>query len=199
MKTLISILTLLIAFTANAQQVSLNDLMKNTEATHEKVAGLRNYRVVIPGVLYRGGNLSGGQLPLNETGLKSLADKGFSAAVYMYPYSWEKRPTATHGVEYTNFGPDTRSRPHVKKFLEKVKDIIENKKGPMYVHCWNGWHASGEMASYALIQFCGMTPQQAQAYWFANVPNGKILRIQKFQLFDDLKISAEDASRICPR
>lgn len=199
MKALISVLTLVIAVAASAEQISIQDLMTNSEATQEQVTGLKNYRVVIPGVLYRGGNSSSGPVPLNEIGLKSLKAKNFSAAVYMYPHSWDKKPRNSKGIDYTSFGPDTRSRPHVKNFLTKVKDIIENKRGPMYVHCWNGWHASGEMAAYALMQFCGMTGQQAQQYWFANVPNGKILRIQKFQIFDDLKISAEDASRICPR
>lgn len=200
MKALLSVLTLVLAVSVSAQaQVSLNDLMTNSVVTHEKLQGLRDFRVVIPGVLYRGGNSGGGQIPLKEVGLKALADKGFSASVYMYPYAWNQAPQNKYGVDYTNFGPNIKDRAAIKSFLTKVKDIIENKKGPMYVHCWNGWHASGEMAAYALMQFCGMNGEQAQEYWFANVPNGRVLRIKSFKIFDDLRISAEDSARICPR
>lgn len=204
MKALLWVVTLVLTFSAASQaQVTLNDVMNNTAATHERVEGLKDFRIVIPGVLYRGGNSGGGQIPLKEIGLQSLARKGFTTAVYMYPYGWAQKPSNTHGIDYS-YVADTRNRASQKEFLMKVKNAIVNKTGPVYVHCWNGWHASGEMATYALMQFCGLNNQQGQEYWNANVPRGdanKIRRMSKFQVFqdEDLRISVDDAARICPR
>lgn len=233
MKSLFLVLTFSIAFSANAQQISLKnqkvtltDIEKNTPATHipaprvpakhnGKIA-LKNFQVVIPGVLYRGGNSGGGNLPLNENGLDFLSKNGFSAAVYMYHYGWEKKPANTHGVDYTNFGTELKNPKNVYQFLAKVKAIIDSKdlskdlsevenafsgKGPMYVHCWNGWHASGEMAAYALVQFCGMTPSAAQDYWNENVDAGKgsVKRIANWRPFPKLEISQDARNILCPR
>ena len=204
MKALLSFLTLVLTFSAASQaQIVLTkqDLLTNSPATQQKVVGLKDFRVVIPGVLYRGGNSGGGAIPLKDIGLKALADMDFSTAVYMYPYAWAQKPANTYGINYS-FISDTRNRAAQREYLMKIKDVIENRKGPLYVHCWNGWHASGEMASYALMQFCGFSNQEAQAYWNANVPKGdanKIMRMSRFQIFNDLRISAEDQARICPR
>lgn len=204
MKSFISNIALVLVFSVTSQaQVSLNDVMSNTAATHQQVAGLKNFRVVIPGVLYRGGNSGGGQVPLKAIGLDALSQKGFTAAVYMYPHGWNQRPTNTQGIDYS-FIADIKNRSSQKEFLLKVKNAIVEKTGPIYVHCWNGWHASGEMATYALMQFCGLNNQQGQQYWNANVPQGdanKIMRMSRFQRFQDadLQISAEDAARVCPR
>lgn len=202
------------ARTPTGQEVKMNDLIYNVPATQEDIPGLRSFRVVMPDVLYRGGNSGGGQLPLKDTGLKALSDRQFSAAVYMYPNSFNPKAN-TYGLNYTVFGPGgIKDRQSIHNFLSKVKDIIENKKGPMYIHCWNGWHASGEMATYALMQFCGLrnpkpgtgetqanmkyTPQK---YWDANADAGKgtVKRVQNFVIFDDLRISEADAARVCPR
>jgi hypothetical protein len=205
MKLLLTAVTLVLAFSvaSQAQSISLNEIMSNSPETHEKVNGLKDFRVVIPGVLYRGGNSGGGQIALKDIGLHALAEKGFSGAYYMYSAGWSSRPSNPH-IEYSTLSGAFKDRAAIKKYLSKVRDIIVNKKGPMYVHCWNGWHASGEFATYALMQFCGLNNQQGQAYWNANVPRGdanKIMRMSRFQVFqdEDLQISSEDRNRICPR
>ena len=183
-------------------QVSMEDLIENRPNTHGQVGKLKDYRVVIPGILYRGGNSGNGQASMLRPELEALAKEGFSAATYMYPqYGFDKSLAKATSVDYAGFGPGVKDRASIHNFLSKVKDIIENKKGPMYVHCWNGWHASGEMATYALMQFCGMDGQTGLKYWNNNVRAGKgtVKRIGSFQTFSDLKISAEDAARICPR
>lgn len=200
MKKLISVLTLCLSLLANAAEVYMQDLMQNSEVTHEKVDGLKDFRVVIPGILYRGGNSGGGAQPLRASGLQSLCDKGFSQAVYMYPDNFKIAPKPQCELEYTTFGGSIKDRKLIHSFLSKVKAVIDGKKqGPMYIHCWNGWHASGEMAAYALMQFCGLTGKQAQTYWDANVPNGRVTRMQSFKTFEDLNISSEQQTLICPK
>jgi hypothetical protein len=208
MKSLIS--TILFVFAVNAmaatEQVSLHDVMNNTQATHFKIGDLKDFRVVIPGVLYRGGNAGGGHQPIPQSHLDKLCASGFSQGMYMYADNYDKNAKITKceksTLEYNTFGGGLKDRNLVYAFLKRMKDIIENKKGPMYVHCWNGWHASGEMSAFALMQFCGLTKEQGQAYWNANVPKrdvNKVLRPSRFEIFDDLRISSEDQARICPR
>ncbi len=181
-------------------QISLHDLMTNSPITHESATGLKDFRVVIPGILYRGGNTGGGPYPLKEAGLKTLCDKGFSQAVYMYPDNFSNAPKPPCNLEYTTFGGGIKDRQLIRKYLTQVKSVIDGqKKGPLYIHCWNGWHASGEMAAYALMQFCGLNGDQAQSYWDANVPNGRVTRMKTFKTFDDLQITPEQQSKICPR
>lgn len=202
MKTLVTALTLFLSLSATAAEVYMQDLIENADVTNEKVDGLRDFRVVIPGILYRGGNSGGGHQPLRANGLQSLCDRGFSQAVYMYPDNFEYAPKPSCDLEYTTFGGGIKDRKLVYNYLKKVKAVIDGtKQGPLYIHCWNGWHASGEMAAYALMQFCGMNGQQAQAYWNANVNVGKgtVTRMQRFQTFNDLNISAEQQAQICPK
>jgi len=199
MKKIIFLSFILITSLSRSATVTLNELVSNAQSTHEQADSLKDFRVVIPGVLYRGGNSGGGTQPLNAKGLKSLCEKGFSKAVYMYPDNFDRAAKPECELEYSTFGGTIKDRRLIYSYLAKIKDIIDNKKGPLYIHCWNGWHASGEMAAYALMQFCGVNGDQAQAYWNANVPNGSVTRIRSFKIFDDLMITAEQQSEICPK
>lgn len=54
MKALFSVLTLVLTFSAASQAQTVltkQDLLTNSPATHQKVIGLKDFRVVIPGVL----------------------------------------------------------------------------------------------------------------------------------------------------
>ena len=84
-------------------------------------------------------------------------------------------------------------------------DRIENPNlGPVYLHCWNGWHQSGYVSAMILMQFCGYTNQQARTYWeqntdgaykkFDNVKN----MIANFTPFKDYKIDKETQAMLCP-
>lgn len=203
--------------------VKMNDLVNNVRATQEKVEGIRNFRVVMPKVLYRGGG-PGGNTTLNETSFKSLSERHFSEAVYMYDTAWNTRPKNTFGVEYSLYSHGDKNisfktDKYKYDFLAKVKDVIVNGKGPIFVHCWNGWHASGEMATLALMQFCGLkadpnekcdprelqtslnVPITAQNYWNRNVGSlhCQIKRMQSFKPFPDLMITEEQAAHVCPK
>ena len=57
----------------------------------------------------------------------------------------------------------------VDKKIEFFKDVIsranDSTKGPVYIHCWNGWHQSGLLSAITLIQFCDYSNKEAIAYW----------------------------------
>ena len=40
------------------------------------------------------------------------------------------------------------------------------------MHCWNGLHYARMVSALALRQFCGLTVEQAEAYWRANANRG---------------------------
>lgn len=186
-----------------AESVTSTDLIQHASQMNQPIKELKNFKVVIPGVLYRGGNSGGGTMPLSTKGLNTLCEKGFSQAVYMYPDSFAQAGKASCDIEYTTFGGAIRDRSKIEGFLKRVHSVIVNKKGPLYIHCWNGWHASGEMAAMALMQFCGWNGAKAADYWQANVGDKAYpsiqQRIQNFQPFSELQISSEQRAEICPR
>ena len=101
-----------------------------------------------------------------------------------------------------NSGNDRRN---LKKLMEMVLNVIKNPdRGPIYLHCWNGWHQSGYVAAAILMQFCKYTNEQAYQYWidntdgvnhgYENVKN----QVRSFKPFEDISIDDKIRKEICP-
>ena len=93
----------------------------------------------------------------------------------------------------------------IKIMLLKIKEIIDNpNEGPIYLHCWNGWHQSGFAAATILIQFCDFTNQMAYEYWMENTDgvnkgyDNVKSKVLLFQKFDDIIIDENTKKLICP-
>lgn len=183
----------------------------------ESLYGTRNMRTILYGIAYRGGannfyhktNKRDNHNPLPEDGLQNLANEGFSKAVYLYStnFSDSKKcfvnPEAGDSLIYIqNSG---NSRQELKKIMLNVLDIIENpNKGPIYLHCWNGWHQSGYVSAAILMQFCNISNEEAYQYWldntdgvnkgYENVKN----QVKNFVPFKDIQISDSVRNVICP-
>lgn len=195
----IALLCLLVATHAQAfQRADMNRVIPNSRSEFN---GLREMKPVLDGVLYRGGG-PGGKVALNEGILTALCEAGFTDAGYLYPDNFRGRQTlncAGRGgnITYDRYG--FLGARGAETFLRKIHELIKNG-GKMFVHCWNGWHASGEVAAYALVQFCDFTPQEAAQYWQENVGDGaRISRIGKFTKIPGLDITGSEKARICPR
>lgn len=173
---------------------------------------IKDFQTTISGILYRGG--SRGQNPLSETQLKHLCEEGVGHAIYTYDTGFKKAPARTctmkdgrpGKIEYSYF-----------RFLDKkgIEDsmraihnsIVNPAVGSTFVHCWNGWHASGEIAAMALKQFCDYSNAQATEYWKTNIGDkgnlpkyGRVLsRIENFHPIPSLKLSLKEQAAICPR
>jgi hypothetical protein len=178
--------------------------------------GLTHFRVVMPGVLYRGGTEGpraggdGPRRPLQNQSLQALCKAGFSQAVYAYRTGWngtENVSCAGNSLQYDYHQWDNRAA--LKKVFIKLHEIITQGKGAMYVHCWYGLHASGFISATALAQFCGSTgwdSRRAAEYWDSVIPP-KIRypkehnQVANFVRFTDpeLQISVQDATRVCPQ
>lgn len=90
------------------------------------------------------------------------------------------------------------------QFIALIYQRIKGKiDGPLYGHCWNGWHASGYVASITLKQFCGYTDQQALDYWIKNTDGDnnyeKIKqKVKSWKPLEKYKISSSESALICP-
>lgn len=187
---------------------------------YEPLYGTRNFRVVLNGIYYRGGannthnryTVRGNMNPLQKRALKNLCEEGFSESVYLYAtnYRFEPRDTycktksgETNHLVYKQINALLGNNEHAQ--LQLIYDHIKGKTpGPIYDHCWNGWHASGYVAAMSLMQFCGYSHSQADAYWVKNTDgnysseSGIRRKLAKFKPFNDLKISKSERDLICP-
>lgn len=185
---------------------------------YEALYGVRNMREVLKGVLYRGGannlfNKYGkrrNQNPLPKIGLDNLCKEGFAYSFYMYTTNFKTDPPQ---VSCRSIRGDNTLNYLQLSFNKKQKEmltliraaILDSSKGPIYLHCWNGWHASGYMSALALRQFCGVSVDTAIAYWNANTDgvNGpgydKIRKaVAAFQPYAELNVDVATQQRICP-
>lgn len=187
--------------------------------------GVRNFRTVLNGILYRGGannafnknKMRNNRNPLPEEGLSNLCKEGFRNVIYLYTTNYDKKSNPVNcktergpdekleiKMSYLQKGPWDRKTQYA--ILKIVYDnIINPEGGPVYMHCWNGWHASGLISSFALRQFCNYSGAQAAKYWDINTDGnnkGKAYdsyrsQIKSFIQFEDLKLPVETMNQIC--
>ncbi len=188
----------------------------------ESLYGTRNFRTILNGIAYRGGannkwNRSSpreNRNPLPEEGLVNLCQEGFERSYYLYRTNYETAPKTTlckepmvgsGALDYQQASPFDEE--HAYRILQDVHDTIADEaRGPVYLHCWNGWHASGLIAAKILRQFCGLTADEAVAYWDRNTDGHNTepaydsirRRIRAFEPYPELAISHTEAERICP-
>ena len=195
-------------------------LVNNKGEGPDSLFGVRNMRVVLNNVLYRGGSnnfhrkeaepKTYNSHPLPYWGLSNLRTSGFGGAIYLYSkYFDQDYPTPMlDSLQELGFNyrclPDLN--PDVVKgiFTDLNKLIYAQEIAPIYIHCWNGWHQSGMLSAFTLMQFCGISNQQALKYWEQNTDGNykgfpavksKILEFKPYKEFQTDSITRV---RICP-
>ncbi|MGE3261677.1 MAG: hypothetical protein AB7K68_07870 [Bacteriovoracia bacterium] len=199
-------------------------LLDNYGNGHDSLYGLRNTRAVLNGVYYRGGannyynkhKKRSNSNPLPKEGLENLCKEGFTRAVYLYAknYNTAKKQTrcrtydnVENTLEYVQISP-LSYRPEDLDLLHSqiFEHVRDPRRGPMYAHCWNGWHASGYVAATTLRQFCGFTAEQAVAYWDQNTdgfntePGFETIRgmIRSFTVNPSMQLTSAEKAALCP-
>lgn len=99
--------------------------------------------------------------------------------------------------------PSSRMRNLPAIFQDVIDSIRNPERGPVLVHCWNGLHYAGMVSALALRQFCGLSPQQAEAYWRANANRGAnypliIANLYSFKPLPNLTLTPEEQQVFCP-
>ncbi|WP_413290862.1 hypothetical protein [Bdellovibrio sp. HCB337] len=200
-------------------------LVDNHGNGREDLYGVRNFRAVLNGVVYRGGannvynkyKKRANQNPLQNSALKNMCEEGFGTAVYLYStnYNTAQKVTSCKSVINTKQTLNyVQATPHLKDSDARlVLNLIykrltsESDHGPIYLHCWNGWHASGLISAYTLRQFCDYTVDQAVSYWNRNTDGNNVgsnydrlrAKIKSFQPDPNMKIAADLKAKICPQ
>ncbi|MFM7309431.1 MAG: LysM peptidoglycan-binding domain-containing protein, partial [Flavobacteriales bacterium] len=186
----------------------------------ELLWGTRNMRVVLKNILYRGGGNNfhykptqpKGYImnPLPITGIYNLQKAGFGSAWYLYAKNFDTLYTQQRLDSLKLAGFSYECHPNltedvVSQFLKDIhQSILSPNTKPMYIHCWNGWHQSGMLSAFTLMQFCGLNNQQALKYWEQNTDNNYKgyssvkTRILEFKPDSNLMISKDTQLKICP-
>jgi len=183
----------------------------------EDLYGTRNFRVILHGVAYRGGGNNyyhrsdkrNNKNPLPMDGLNNLLENGFSTSVYLYNENFETSPPflvnkeKTDTLKYYQLGGNNKSE--LDSILMFTYNSIINKDvGPVYLHCWNGWHQSGFVSAVLLKQFCGYNTIKSLHYWEDCADNwtrgyDRIRdAIRDFQPIEKYNIPKEISDIICP-
>lgn len=184
--------------------------------------GTRNLRPILHGVAYRGGANNyfhktakrHNHNPLPDDGIRNLCQEGFSSTIYLYRQNFDSAPAldscdcisgGENELKYYQF--DYNDQKHIYEALKLIHNsALNDSVGPVYLHCWNGWHASGLLSALALRQFCGFDKWEAINYWDLgtdganNSPRYQIIRemIKEFEPYPDLVITDSLGNKICP-
>lgn len=235
MKKIILLIGLIFSISANAK-FSLRDqvdtykqrynlknpydkLIDNRGNGYEALYGIRNFRVVLHGIYYRGGanNIYNkyeprdNKNPLPNMGLNNLCAEGFQESVYFYSTNFEQAQKISNCTNFSNVKQTLNyhqisilTTQDITPLLKNIFDRIKGyKEGPLYGHCWNGWHASGFAAAVALKQFCGWNDQEAEDYWVKNTDgdsNYESVRkkVRNFRPYTEFLITEIEKNLICP-
>lgn len=188
----------------------------------DSLYGTRNMRPILHGVAYRGGannyyhltDKRNNHNPLPNDGMENLCKEGFSAGVYLYRENFETAPLGDtcdcvndQKNELDYYQKDYFDDQHVRDMVELVhKSATDNSVGPIYLHCWNGWHASGFISAVLLKQYCGFSNFEAVNYWDLGTDGANTSpryqaqreRIKAFEPYPEFAISDSLKSCLCP-
>ncbi len=188
----------------------------------DSLYGTRNMRPILHGIAYRGGgnnyfhkeNKRKNNNPLPDDGIKHLCQEGFAHSIYLYRTNWDTAPTekecdcvndTKNTMEYSQF--DYFDDKHVYEMLKLVhKSATDKNTGPVYLHCWNGWHASGFISAVILKQFCGYSDLDAVSYWDLGTDGANTSprynsireRIKNFEPYPEFILNDSMGNYICP-
>ncbi len=200
----------------------LYKIVDNWGNGYDSLYGARNVRPILHGVAYRGGANNyfhkeakrNNHNPLPDDGIANLCKEGFSGSVYLYRKNWDTAPPekmcdcvngAKNKMDYYQY--DYFDDKHVYEMVKLVyESAIDSTRGPVYLHCWNGWHASGFISAVILKQFCGFSDLEATAYWDLGTDGANTSprynhireRIMNFEPISEFMVTDSLGNAICP-
>ncbi len=195
-------------------------LVNNKGEGPDSLFGVRNMRVVLNNVLYRGGSnnfhrkesepKTYNSHPLPYWGIDNLRKSGFGGAIYLYSkyFTQDYPQNKIDSLAALDFNyqclPSLNEQVVKSIFTDINKRIYSKESAPIYIHCWNGWHQSGMLSAFTLMQFCGISNQQALKYWeqntdgnFKGFPAVKT-KILEFKPYKEFQTDSITRARICP-
>ncbi|NOQ75179.1 MAG: OmpA family protein [Crocinitomix sp.] len=188
----------------------------------DSLYGTRNMRPILHGVAYRGGannyyhklDKRNNHNPIPLDGMHGLCQEGFSKGIYLYRENFEYSPigdtcncidSTLSRLEYEQ--RDYYDSVHVYDMLKSTfESATMPEVGPVYLHCWNGWHASGFIGAVILKQFCDYSSWDAVNYWDLGTDGANTSpryqtqreRIKDFESYPEFEISDSLQECLCP-
>jgi hypothetical protein len=189
------------AVQCNGPQVT--NCHNSLSSTGSPLFQVRDFREVMPGILYRGGAaVNGKHTELNATQREALCEGGIGISYYLYSTGFTGVHTnCSNGKQMEYKYKDYASAPAT--INQRIYKSIHDGAPPVFVHCWYGIHATGFIAATALIQFCGFTHSQAVEYWKIGVAKKvqypKVIKqIKSFKVDPGLLLTPAEKDRVCP-
>ena len=200
----------------------LSKITDNKGNGFDSLYGTRNLRPLLHGVAYRGGannyfhkkEKRKNSNPLPIDGLDNLCVEGFSSSIYLYKSNWDSTLAKTNCKCINNtknqlnyYQLNYFNEEDISRMLTLIyESALDENKGPVYFHCWNGWHASGFISAIVLKQFCGFTSLEAVNYWDLCTDGTNISprynsirqKIKDFTPLSHLMLDDSIGNRICP-
>ena len=196
-----------------------NRIVDNKGDGNKDLYGTRNFRAVLYNLVYRGG---GNNFHLKDTipkyylwnpmplyGINALKQSGFDQAVYLYSYNFDYWYPKKRIDSLQRNGFTYKCEPKLKNYLKTYfKEVVahanDSTAGYIYIHCWNGWHQSGLLSAYTLMQFCDFTNLEALKYWekctdghFKGYKKVKD-KIKAYKLLKEYSFSDNQKKKHCP-
>ncbi|MFT5820760.1 MAG: outer membrane protein OmpA-like peptidoglycan-associated protein [Crocinitomix sp.] len=188
----------------------------------DSLYGTRNMRPILHGVAYRGGannyyhktDKRNNHNPIPLDGMHGLCQEGFSKGIYLYRENFEDSPIADtcNCIDLTVSKLEYEQRDYFDSVdvYDMLKSTYESatmpEVGPVYLHCWNGWHASGYIGAVILKQFCDYSSWDAVNYWDLGTDGANTSpryqtqreRIKDFESYPEFDISDSLKECLCP-
>lgn len=147
-------------------------------------ADIKNEQHIIGGLLTRAGVKN--QKPLSDSELRTLCEKGYTQAYFLYSGAPTKTVSCSKGeISYRSSG-DFRKPENFNKILDNVERGLRTKE-KTFVHCNNGAHASGYIAAVALKAFCGTSSESAVKYWDRTLSGYALQEPNRSKLMDRVR------------
>ncbi len=133
------------------------------QGSGERVRGVANFGRVTD-TYFRGGEVT-------REGLKNLAGMGVRTVIDLREEADEEEKGYCEqlGMTYYSFPMTTEDTPDPSK-VERIVQIIQDAKSPVYVHCSGGKHRTGTVCAYFRIKKQGRSAERAwreqQSYGF---------------------------------
>ena len=140
-------------------------------AGREKVSGVTNFGRVTDN-LFRGGDVT-------ATGLENLHDRGVRTVVDLACDDKNEPQTCKRlGMTYYRFPMHADERPNDAD-VERILQIFQDAKEPVYFHCSAGKHRTGTIAALYRIRVQGWSPDRAwaeqQSYGFGPAKDHRVI------------------------
>lgn len=163
---------------------------------------------ILKNVFYIGG--SDRRRSLMSSGfLNNMCEAGFSRVYSVYKKVDRRVSCGGNSYDYSYIGEaktDGGGRRVERLFSYLYSEVINGSEGAVFLHCHYGVHASNTIGQMALMQFCGVSRDQAKRNWDvidlydslgAKGRARQFRKIDDFTPFAEFSITASQRAQIC--